>query len=40
MVDKTFKRIAPGEVPVQVNPTMEHAINLKVAKALAHVQGV
>jgi ABC-type uncharacterized transport system substrate-binding protein len=33
-VDKTFKRIAPGEVPVQVNPTMALAINLKVAKVL------
>jgi putative tryptophan/tyrosine transport system substrate-binding protein len=34
LVDKTFKGIAPGEVPVQVNPTRELAINLKVAKAL------
>jgi ABC-type uncharacterized transport system substrate-binding protein len=34
LVDKTFQSIAPGEIPVQVHPTMVLAINLKVAKAL------
>ena len=34
LVDKTFKGIAPGEIPVKVNPPMALAINLKVAKAL------
>ena len=31
---KNFKRIRPGETPVEVNPTMALAINLKVAKTL------
>jgi peroxiredoxin len=34
LVDKILKGVDPGEIPVEVNPTIEFAINLKVAKAL------
>jgi len=34
LVDKILKGVDPREIPVEVNPTIEFAINLKVAKAL------
>src|SRR5439155_23073671 len=34
LVDKILKVANPAEVPVEVNPKVEFAINLKVAKAL------
>jgi putative ABC transport system substrate-binding protein len=34
LVDKILKGVDPAEIPVEVNPTIEFAINLKVAKAL------
>ncbi len=34
LVDKILKGGKPAEIPVEVNPTIEFAINLKVAKAL------
>ena len=34
LVDKILKRADPAEIPVEVNPKIEFAINLKVAKAL------
>jgi putative ABC transport system substrate-binding protein len=34
LVDKILKRANPAEIPVEVNPKVEFAINLKVAKAL------
>jgi putative tryptophan/tyrosine transport system substrate-binding protein len=37
LVDKILKGLAPAEVPVEVNPKIEFAINLKVAKALGMV---
>jgi putative ABC transport system substrate-binding protein len=35
LVDKIIKGANPAELPVEVNPKLEFAINLKVAKALA-----
>jgi putative tryptophan/tyrosine transport system substrate-binding protein len=37
LVDKILKGVNPAEIPVEVNPTIEFAINLKVAKALGMV---
>jgi putative ABC transport system substrate-binding protein len=37
LVDKLLKGVDPAEIPVEVNPTIEFAINLKVAKALGMV---
>jgi putative ABC transport system substrate-binding protein len=34
LVDKILKGVDPREIPVEVNPTIEFAINLKVANAL------
>jgi putative ABC transport system substrate-binding protein len=34
LVDKIFKGANPGEIPVEVNPKIEFAINLKTAAAL------
>jgi len=34
LVDKILKGAEPAEIPIEVNPTIEFAINLKVAKAL------
>lgn len=34
LVDKILKGTKPAEIPVEVNPKIEFAINLKVAKAL------
>jgi putative ABC transport system substrate-binding protein len=34
LVDKILKGADPGEIPVEVNPKIEFALNLKVAKAL------
>src|SRR5262249_43588473 len=34
LVDKILKGAKPAEIPVEVNPKIEIAINLKVAKAL------
>jgi putative tryptophan/tyrosine transport system substrate-binding protein len=34
LVDKILNGVDPAEIPVEVNPTIEFAINLKVAKAL------
>jgi hypothetical protein len=34
LVDKILKGANPAEIPVEVNPKVEFAINLKVAKAL------
>jgi putative ABC transport system substrate-binding protein len=34
LVDKILKGAKPAEIPVEVNPKIEFAINLKVAKAL------
>ena len=34
LVGKILKGTAPAEIPVEVNPKIEFAINLKVAKAL------
>ena len=34
LVDKILKGATPAEIPVEVNPKIELAINLKVAKAL------
>jgi putative ABC transport system substrate-binding protein len=34
LVDKILKGAKPAEIPVEVNPKVEFAINLKVAKAL------
>ena len=34
LVDKILKGVNPAEIPVEVNPKIEFAINLKVAKAL------
>jgi putative ABC transport system substrate-binding protein len=34
LVDKILKGVDPAEIPVEVNPKIEFAINLKVAKAL------
>ncbi len=33
-MDKILKGADPAEIPVEVNPKIEFAINLKVAKAL------
>lgn len=37
LVDKILKGVDPAEIPVEVNPTIELAINVKVAKALGMV---
>jgi putative ABC transport system substrate-binding protein len=37
LVDKILKGVNPSEIPVEVNPTIEFAINLKVAKSLGMV---
>jgi putative tryptophan/tyrosine transport system substrate-binding protein len=37
LVDKILKGVNPAEIPVEVNPTIEFAINLKVAKSLGMV---
>jgi putative ABC transport system substrate-binding protein len=34
LVDKIFKGVNPGEIPVEVNPQIEFVINLKTAAAL------
>ena len=34
LVDKIFKGTPPAEIPVEVNPNLALAINLKVAKTL------
>jgi putative ABC transport system substrate-binding protein len=34
LVDKILKGAKPAEIPVEANPKIEFAINLKVAKAL------
>jgi putative tryptophan/tyrosine transport system substrate-binding protein len=34
LVDKILKGTKPAEIPVEVNPKVEFAINLKVAKSL------
>ena len=34
LVDKIIKGVRPAEIPVEVNPKIEFAINLKVAQAL------
>jgi len=34
LVDKIIKGVHPAEIPVEVNPKIEFAINLKFAQAL------